>query len=76
MMKDYGPRDMHGARALPRERSRRTAPCHRIPARTPEAGLGRWPQCSDRFSMGLGRRRVDTIRRHARAATGAGRDPS
>src|SRR5262245_13293174 len=33
-------------------------------------------QCPDRFPMGLGRRRVDTIRRHTRAATKAGRDAS
>jgi hypothetical protein len=42
---------------------------------TPEARLGRRPQCSDRFPMGLRGRRLDTIRRRAVAATGAGRDP-
>ena len=37
--------------------------CHGVPGRTTETRLGRRPQCSDRFSMGLRQRRLDTIRR-------------
>src|SRR5262245_17010086 len=39
-------------------------------------GWGRRRQYRDRFSMGFGRRRLDTICRRAVAAISAGRDPS
>src|SRR5262249_54972756 len=64
------------ADALPRERSGRSAPRHGAPEWTPEARLGHRRQYRDRFSMGFGRRRLDTICRRAVCASSAGRDPS
>jgi hypothetical protein len=43
-------------------------PRHGVPGRTPEAWLGRRPQRSDRFSMGLRQCQLDTIRHRAVAA--------